>query len=208
MRELKPYITGERTVATKAHGNPEGKGLSGFLLDWYRTEPRGVVVKSQRQVLAEFFTSLLVLSAKFKYRPAVNVPNYLYWVDDEWSLSLISPEEWSEERRAGFACKCLLQPDMTWTIEPSAQLSQKSKISTAVGRFYDAFVDTLNSEVTLEEILPFYVESMPYYQRLHANALSRSIRGAMAIGGHTNIQCRDWQQEIPQLDLKTMSQLS
>jgi len=208
MGELKPYQLRDRSVTIKTNGNPEGKGLNGFLLDWHRTEPRGVVVKSQRQVLAEFFTSLLVLSAKFKYRPAVNVPNYLYWINNEWSLSLISPEEWSDERRAGFACVCLLQPDMTWTIEPSAQLAQKSDVSAAVGQFYDAFVDTLDSDLTLEEILPFYVESMPYYQRLHASALSRSIRGAVTIGGQTEIRCRDWQQKIPQLDLKTMSQRS
>ena len=78
-------------VATKAAGNPEGKGLNGFLLDWYRTEPRGVIVKPRRQVLAEFFTSMLILSANFKYKPAVDVTNYLYFVDGEWLLSLIAP---------------------------------------------------------------------------------------------------------------------
>ena len=28
--------------------NLDGKGLNGFLLDWYRTEPRGVVVAGQQ----------------------------------------------------------------------------------------------------------------------------------------------------------------
>ena len=72
----------------KSDGNPEGKGLNGLLLDLHRSEPRGVVAKPHRQVLAELFTSMLVLSASFKYRPATGVENFLYWRDDEWSLSL------------------------------------------------------------------------------------------------------------------------
>jgi hypothetical protein len=56
----------------------------------------------KRQILAKFFSSMLILSAKFKYKPAIDIPNYLYWIDEEWS------QEW----RADFACKCLLQPDM------------------------------------------------------------------------------------------------
>ena len=189
----------------KSGGNSDGKGLNGFLLDWALTEPRGVVAKPKRQILAEFFTSMLILSAKFKYKPAINVPNYLYWIDTEWSLSLIAPQEWSTERRAGFACKCLLQPDMTWTIEPSKLLAGKNAVSNAVGKFYDSFAETLNSDLTLEEILPFYVQEMPYYQRLHANALSRSIRGAVTIGGQTSVQCRDWQTRLPQLDRVLLS---
>jgi len=200
MRELKQYTSNDHTLTVKTVGNLDGKGLNGFLLDWYLTEPRGVVAKSRRQVLAEFFTSMLILSAKFKYKPAIDVPNYLYWINDEWSLSLIAPQEWSDERRAGFACKCILQTDMTWTIEPAEQLAEKNAVSDAVGRFYDSFAETLDSDLTLEEILPFYVSAMPYYQRLHANALSRSIRGAVTIGGQTSIPCRDWQTRLPQLD--------
>ena len=63
-------------VAPKTGGNPEGKGLSGLLRDWQLSQPRGVVAKPRRQLLVEFFTSMLVLSAKFKYRPVVGKPNY------------------------------------------------------------------------------------------------------------------------------------
>ena len=77
MGQLTLKKSGDTALALKADGNPEGKGLNGFLLDWYRTEPRGVVIKPQRQVLAEFFTSMLVLSARFKHKPAVGVLNYL-----------------------------------------------------------------------------------------------------------------------------------
>lgn len=185
------------TLAVKPPGNSDGKGLNGFLLDWHRTEPRGVVAKPQRQVLAEFFTSMLVLSAHFKYKPAIGVENYLYWVDDGWSLSLIAPEQWSDERYAGFVGTCILQQDMTWTIDPSERLSEPGPLSDAVGRFFDAFAETLDTDMTLEEILPFYVHRMRYWQRLHASALSRSIRSAVILGGQTSIRARDWQLALP-----------
>jgi len=194
-KDVKPAATGELTLG--GQGNPDGKGSNGFLLDWYRSEPRGVVAKPQRQVLAEFFTSMLVLSAKFKYKPAIGAENYLYLAGDEWLLSLIHPEEWSDERRAGFVGTCVLQRDMTWTITPSENLNHDNPVSRAVGRFFDAFADTLDSELTLEEILPFYVGSFHYYQRLYANALSRSIRAAVTLGDLRSLRCRDWRAALP-----------
>lgn len=200
MGELKRYQSDELAVARKTDGNPEGKGANGFMLDWYQSEPRGVVAKQQHQVLAEFFTSMFVLSAKFKYKPAIGVENYLYWINDEWALSLIAPEEWSDERRTGFAGMCVLQHDMTWTIAPSELLGLDNTVSNAIGRFYDAFAETLDTDRTLEEILPFYVGRMPYYQRLYANALSRSIRAAVILGDQSSIPCREWQLLLPRLD--------
>lgn len=200
MRELKHFKKDELAVARKADGNPEGKGANGFLLDWYQSEPRGLVAKSQPQVLAEFFTSMLVLSAKFKYKPVIGVKNYLYCFDGEWTLSLIAPEEWSNEMREGFAGVCELQHDMTWTITPSELLAEGNAVSSAIGRFYDAFAEMLDTDRTLEEVLPFYVGRMPYYQRLYANALSRSIRGAVTLGDQASIKCRNWQILLPRMD--------
>lgn len=185
------------TPALQEQANPEGKGANGFLLDWYRSRPRGVVAKPEPQVLAELFTSMLALNATFKYRPVVGNSNYLYWIDGEWSLSLIAPEEWSDERRSGFAGKLVLQEDMTWTITPCDSLAEKDSVSGALRRFYDAFADTLDSDGTLEEILPFYVQSMPYYQRLYASALSRSLHASVALGGQAGTPCREWTRLLP-----------
>ena len=185
-------------IARKADGNPEGKGLNGFLLDWYQSEPTGVIAKPRRQLLAEFFTSMLVLSAAFKYRPAVGTVNYLYWINNEWSLSLIAPAEWSTERQAAFAGTCVLQRDMTWTITPSDLLADRNAVSDAIGRFYDAFAEMLNTDLTLEEILPFYVRRLPYYQRLFASALSRSMRTAVTLGDQASNSCRQWRTLLPQ----------
>lgn len=188
---------GNSVVARKADGNPEGKGHSGLLQDWTHSEPKGVVAKPHRQVLAELFTSMLVLSANFKYRPAVNATNYLYWVDRQWHLSLVAPEEWSDSMRAGFVGECVLQRDMTWSISPSELLGYENPVSDAVSRFFDAFAETLDSDLTLDEILPFHVGSLAYYQRLYANALSRSVRSALALGRQTTQTCRQWSLLLP-----------
>ena len=197
MHNLKPLEPGSGAIVRKPDGNPDGKGLNGFLLDWYQSAPRGIVAKPQRQVLAEFFTSMLVLSAAFKYRPAVGTENYLYWVDGEWSLSLISPAEWSAERRSGFAGTCVLQRDMTWTITPSDMLAKDNAVSDAISRFYRGFVEMLDTDLTLEEVLPFYVGRLPYYQRLFASALSRSVRAAVTLGNQTSTSCRQWHMLLP-----------
>ena len=189
-----------REIVAKTDGNPEGKGVSGFMTDWYKTEPRGVIAKPQRQVLAEFFTSMLVLSAKFKYEPVIGAPNYLYWIRGEWLLSLIAPHEWNDERRAGFAGTCVLEHDMTWTITPSELLSEDNDVSNAVARFYDGFAHMLDTDLTLEEILPFYVGKLTYYPRLFSSALARSIRGAVILGDQTNIRCSEWQMLLPRLE--------
>ncbi|MEE4160935.1 MAG: DUF2452 domain-containing protein [Woeseiaceae bacterium] len=197
----KPVIYNPRASAVAERPiNVDGKGLNGFLLDWYRSEPRGVVAKPQRQVLAEYFTSMLVLSAGFKYKPSIGTANYLYLVDGGWMLSLIAPHEWSEERRSGFVGTCTLQADMTWTIEPSENLAEDGPVSEAVARFYEAFAETLDTDLTLEEILPFYVGRMPYYQRLYANALSRSIRGTVTLGDQRDLRSRDWRLLLPAFD--------
>jgi hypothetical protein len=197
MRNLQPAEVRLSTARRKTGGNPEGKGQSGFLGDWYASKPRGVVAKSRHKILAEFFTSMLILSARFRFRPVVGVPYYLYWINNEWSLSLIAPDEWTDERRAGFAGMCVLQRDMTWTIAPSDRLAEENSVSVAVGRFYDAFVRKLETDRVLEDVLPTYVGNLPYFQRLYASALSRSLRAAMTLGDQTATSCRRWLQLLP-----------
>ena len=143
---------------------------------------------------------MLVLSASLKYRPVPGAANYLYWVDGQWSLSLIAPCEWSERRRAGFAGTCVLQRDMTWTIVPSEQLADNRPVVAAIRRFYEGFAEMLDTDLTLEDIMPFYVGRLPYYQRLYASALSRSVSAAVTRGDQVSISCRQWQRELPHLE--------
>ncbi|MDX1507862.1 MAG: DUF2452 domain-containing protein [Woeseiaceae bacterium] len=205
MRRSKAAETGTSLVAAKNAGNPEGKGVNGFLRDWHASRPRGVVAKPRRQLLAEFFTSMLVLSAQFRFQPVVGKPYFLYWFDDQWVLSLVAPEQWADEKGACFAGTCVLQRDKTWTMTPSASLGDDNDVSRAVSRFYDAFVSKLDTDLALEEILPRHLDTLPYYQRLYASAVSRSLQAAMTLGDQTATSCREWllllpkrQQVLPQ----------
>ena len=177
--------------------NPDGKGNHSFLSDWNQASPRGVVAKPARQLLSEFFTSLLVLSAELRYRPIVGKPNFRYWIDGNWAMSLISPGQWTDKHRAGFAGTCVLQADRTWTLNPSDTLLTRGPLADAVGRAYDAFRDSLGTDKTLEEILPFHVSHMSYWQRLYANALSRSIRAAVVLGDQKTKKAKDWLPALP-----------
>jgi len=193
-------MTNDRQLVPKTDGNPEGKGVNGLLDDWRATEPRDIVAKQPRQVLADLFASMLVLSAAFKYRPVTESKNYLYWIDGEWSLSLIAPEEWSDPRRAAFVATCVLQPDMTWKILPSDRLPGNEQAIDAIRHFYRGFVKMLDTDLTLEEVLPFHVSSLSYYQRLYASALSRSVSTVLARGDQGSKSAREWGMQLPHIN--------
>ena len=190
--------TGRGVTARPTH--PDGKGVSGVMLDLYASTPRGVVAKPRGQLLAEYFTSMLVLSATFKYRPPVGAESYLYFIDGEWTLSLIAPDQWSDRHREGFAGTCVLQSDRTWTIQPSPRLAEQETVAAAIARFYEAFAHFMGTDQALEDILPFGAATMPYYQRIGANALSRSIRDSAALGGQLGQPAREWVERLPEMD--------
>lgn len=178
--------------------NPQGKGVVGFMLDWHYSSPRGVVAKSSPQLLAEYFTSLLVLSAAFKFKPAFETSYYLYCGEPQWALSLVSPDEWkSAEKTETFVGTCVLHADSTWSISPSDNVSRPGRVLDAIVDFYDGFVLRLKTAKPLEDELPFYEGRLPYYQRLFAAALSRSLKGSLTIGGQLSVESRQWLENLP-----------
>ncbi len=46
--------------------NSQGKGVVGILRDWDITRPKGAVAKPAPQLLADYFTSMLVLSSSLR----------------------------------------------------------------------------------------------------------------------------------------------
>jgi hypothetical protein len=178
--------------------NPQGKGLVGFLLDWDYSSPQAVVTKRPARLLADYFTSLLVLSAAFKFKPVFNKDYFLYREDSDWRLSLVSPDEWgSEKKRQAFVGTCVLHDDSTWSIRPSENLGVPGPVTEALAAFYEGFLQKLNSTQPLEADLPVYEGHLPYYQRLFAAALSRSIRTSMTRGGQLEVGARDWLRHLP-----------
>ncbi len=192
-------VTTSATGGKLAAPNPQGKGQVGFLLDWHYSAPKTVAKKPPAQVLADYFTSLLVLSAEFKFKPVFATNYYLYYAESKWSLSLLSPDNWNRrDKRRAFVGTCALHDDATWTIDPSENLSMPGEVADAIAEFYAAFVAKLDTPHTLESGLPFFEGGLPYYQRLFASALSRSLRLSMIYGGQTAIGGREWLAQLPQ----------
>lgn len=197
--------TGEKTRSVANRGptklalpNPQGKGQVGFLLDWHYSSPKKVAAKAPGQVLADYFTSMLVLSADFKFRPVFETDYYLYRSDKGWALSLLSPEDWqSAEKRSAFVGRCTLHDDSTWSISPSENLSRPGPVADAIADFYAAFVDKLDVAPALESGLPFFEGNLPYYQRLFATALSRSLELSLRAGGQSGVASRAWLSQLP-----------
>lgn len=186
---------GSKTVA--AAPNPQGKGQVGFLRDWDYSAPRGVVAKPAPQVLADYFTSLLVLSATFKFEPTFGKDYYLYYENQHWALSLISPDEWHKpEKQKNFVGTCVLHDDSTWSLAPSENLTNGGVVADAVSLFFDQFVDRLQTSDPLEAGLPIYEANLPYYQRLFAAALSRSLKQSLGLGGQQNRPAQNWLDRI------------
>lgn len=195
-RELAPRAASAAVLAGAP--NPQGKGVVGFLQDWHESAPRAVVAKRSGQLLADYFTSLLVLSADFKFKPAFNRTYHLYREDARWCLSLISPDEWqSSAKRRGYVGACVLHEDSTWSIDPSENLGRPGPVTDALAEVYEGFIRRLRQPSPLEQDLPFYEGRLPYYQRLFAAALSRSLRGSLAVGGQTGRSGESWLKALP-----------
>ena len=141
----------------------------------------------------------MILSAKFKFEPAFGKEYYLYWNEtDLWTLSLISPDEWKKpEKAAGFVGTCTLHEDSTWSISPSDNLANGGPVAEAVSHFFDGFIERLETDETLEAGLPIYEKNLPYYQRLFAAALSRSIKISLGLGNQKNRSARSWLEQLP-----------
>jgi uncharacterized protein DUF2452 len=184
------------TTQHKKNPNPQGKGLVPVLRDWDAMQPGTAVVKAPDALLRDYCISSLVLGAKFQFKPIVGKPYYLYAREDDWTMSLIAPDEWGERQPGACLGRCRLRVDMTWEIEAIAGHKVDEVAQERAQEFVRNFVDTLSGQEALGEHLPFYVQELPYYQRLLATALAASLQRSLpAVGNDVQARLggmRDW----------------
>jgi hypothetical protein len=161
---------------TQKKANPQGKGLVPVVNLWQSFQPATIEKKTTGQLFAEYFTSLLILSADFRFKPVQGAIYFLYLKKQGWMLSLIEPERWGHASRGEYFGSCQLQEDMTWSINRGEEESSHPDIDAALNEFYHQMVSHLDSEKPLIEILPFYLDELPYYRRMAATGLARSMR--------------------------------
>lgn len=158
--------------------NPQGKGLVPMLRDWQTMVPSVRGPKAAAEFLRDYCMSSLVLAAHFRFKPVLGMTYFLYSVDDNWSLSLVGPDEWGTRLPGECLASCRLRADMTWELEV-AGLDEQSPALRKARSFIRSFVDTLSAQQSIEAHLPFYVGELPYYQRLLATALSSSLQQSL-----------------------------
>ena len=181
--------------------NPQGKGVVPLLAAWESMSPLTVANKPAGRILGEYFTSLLILSAEFSFKPVPQKNYELYWKPAlaannkptaPWRLSLIEPDRLGDLDLGVYVGRCILQYDMTWSIELAEALHQHSELIEDLHQFHQHFQATNNDEESLETHLPFFVEQLPFYRRLAATALSSSLSRSIQASELDNIPARQW----------------
>lgn len=160
---------------TARNPNPQGKGVVPLLRDWQSVQPVLCGEKGASEFLRDYCVSSLVLGAQFRFKPVVGVAYFLYSAGQEWMLSLVGPDEWGQRLPGEYLAQCRLRPDMTWEME-AASLDAHSPALERAQLFIRGFVESLSTQESIAEHLPFYVRELPYYQRLLATALSASLQ--------------------------------
>lgn len=165
--------------------NPQGKGLVPILsvLAEGRTAANHAPPKEIDQISVELFTSLFVLESDFKFRPVPGQTYSLYQKNGRFSLSLIAPGEWHPSAYGRYVGECELQRDMTWTLDLSADIGEDDEILDYIREKRRALDERIQNAETLEDILPGYNESLPFFQRTHNYALAHSLRTSMRQAG-------------------------
>lgn len=165
--------------------NPQGKGVVSLFSEWH--EP--LIVRDQRSLptlIKEYVLSLLVLSAKFKFRPVQNRNYYLYLQNAELIMTLIEPEK-SRDRFGRFVGSCNLLSSLTWHIEFAEQATTDPLIIDFLHNFYAGFESHHRQNINLTDLLPFFEASLPFYARMYANGLAKSIKQGMQQIGASHI---------------------
>ncbi|MGR9117523.1 MAG: DUF2452 domain-containing protein [Gammaproteobacteria bacterium] len=164
--------------------NPQGKGLTPALenLAHYR-KALSVPAKDILQIANELFTSLFILNSQIKFKPVTGKTYWLYRKDGGYRLSLIAPEQWSSSQYGRYFGACELQTDLTWTLQLSQQCQADNELITEITQQRKYFELNLEQAERIETILPFYLETLPFYSRVLASALAHSLEQSMQKSG-------------------------
>ena len=176
--------------------NPQGKGLVPVVDAWRGAQPSVVRSKSPDRILADYFTSLLVLSSEFQFRPSRGGSYYLYLVGGNWRLSLISPPEWGSRQPGPCLGRCQLNAEMTWSLDVTSDIEAQPGLVEALEKFHEGFMHLLDQPGRLEDSLPFYSAQLAYYPRLFAAGLSSSLAQSLQLSGLADKTGRQWRKQL------------
>jgi len=161
----------------KKQANPQGKGLVPILESLAESRALiSVVPKHINQISSELFTSLFVLHSQFQFKPVVGKRYWLYQRGKQFQLSLISPDEWGSTGFGLFVGECVLQQDITWTLTLDNNAAKDKALMSYIENKRHEFEQALVTAESVDNVLPFYLDGLPFYQRVYASALSNSLK--------------------------------
>lgn len=85
-----------------------------------------------------------------------------------------------------YVARCQLRDDMTWALEADKDLADNPEVMQALQQHINGFFDLINTSAPLAETLPFYAADLPFFPRLLASGLARSLRSELHRGGAGN----------------------
>lgn len=175
------------TQNTAKTPNPQGKGLVPVLAALSEAGDAGrmtVLPKQISQIANELFTSMFVLESRFSFKP---VPKRSYWLyrdaQGHFSLSLLSPQQWSATVYGQVIGHCVLQTDLTWTLELSDEAAADQEIMADIAERRRRFGQELHEAKQVDDLLPVFQRSLPFYQRVFASAMAGSLSRSMQQAG-------------------------
>jgi hypothetical protein len=169
---------------TSKSPNPQGKGLVPVLENLLQTRKHlAMPAKDILQIANELFTSLFVLNSQIKFKPIIGRTYWLYRKHEIYGLSLIAPEEWASSKYGQFIGACELRPDLTWTLDLSEQCRDDRELIAEITRQRERFDQKLKTAGHVDDILPVYIATLPFYSRVLASALAHSLGQSMQKSG-------------------------
>ena len=166
--------------------NPQGKGLVPVLQALAPLHQLPAHDRSSQAWLHDYLAGALIVSAKFSFKPLINQTYYLYWREDEWTLSMISPREWGVRLQASPVASCVLRDDYSWQLSPHESVSQNPEVLAALDTFQAGFVDFIDTTTPLVDKLPFHQPDLPWYPRVMALGLAKTLQASLARAGSDN----------------------
>ena len=166
--------------STKKNPNPQGKGMVPLLGALAKLSDFPILEKEPERIENELFTSLFVLSSEFKFQPVIGHSYSLYFRQEIFHLSPISPRELGGRDWGVAVGLCKLHTDLTWSLELSKEARAVPSLMELLNLRAQAFSESVRGE-GLSHKLPFFTASLPFHQRVMAYGLARSLHESLKL---------------------------
>ncbi|ARN72670.1 DUF2452 domain-containing protein [Oceanicoccus sagamiensis] len=163
--------------------NPQGKGLVPVLEALEPLSQLPAQQRSSQDWLRDYLAGALIVSARFSFKPVLRQSYYLYWQTGQWQLSMISPSEWGSRLQTTPVASCQLREDYSWDISPYDSVAETPELLASLASFQSGFLDFIDNEMPLVDQLPFYQAELPWYPRLMALGLAKTLQRSLDSAG-------------------------